>query len=198
MQEIKKNNFHIQYYSTFFTNEYAQYLFDLFEENMVYNSSEQSKIKIHGRELEIPRKQVAYGETGTFYRFSGKKLLAIDWNDDSLISNELRKIIKMIENKTGTKFNFILINRYNDGNQYIGYHNDDTRDLVPKSDIVGISIGTERDMLFKSSEITNKLKLNNGSMYVIKYPTNNYYKHSIPKRTKVVGPRISLTFRLMK
>ena len=88
--------------------------------------------------------------------------------------------------------------------------------LTSKSSIVGVSFGETRDFVFKKADIVNKNKknsdknikneicvkvikmcLNNGSMYVIKHPTNDEWYHELPKRKNIKNARISLTFRNM-
>lgn len=194
------------YYKSFIPKQISQKMFDLFESTIVYNSSEKSKIKIFGEEHEIPRKQVAYGEDGTFYNFSGIKVSAISWNQNNKLCNTLRILKAMLIKQFGYDFNFVLINRYADGNDYIGFHTDDEKDLSLNSPIVGITFGAERDFQFKNIATgqnynfktkNGSLVLHDGSCIVMHYPTNNYWKHSVPKRLKVKSPRISLTFRVM-
>lgn len=187
-------------YDRDFTINNKEYLFKLLERDVIYNSNESSKVKIFGVEHEIPRKQVAYGDPGTTYTFAGVTVSAMDWNKN----NELCNVLTSLRNKVAKYFNFnpnfVLINRYEDGEQYIGYHSDDEKDLDLNSPIVGISLGSEREMLFKSKKTGNviPLMLTNGSAYCMFNPTNSNYKHSIPKRKGVKCPRISLTFREMK
>ena len=40
-----------------------------------------------------------------------------------------------------------------------------------------------------------KIKLEKGSLLLMKGSTQHFYKHQIPKTTTVIGPRINLTFR---
>ncbi len=43
-----------------------------------------------------------------------------------------------------------------------------------------------------------KITVKSGSLLVMKYPTNIFWYHSLPKRAKIKDVRISLTFRGMK
>lgn len=187
-------------YDKDFLGDKKNYLFRLFERDIEYNSNEDSKITLFGKHILIPRKQVAFGEDGVTYTFSGVTVPANNWNVD----NELCKVLLEIRNKVAKRFsfnpNFVLINRYENGDQYIGYHSDDEADLNLDTPIVGISLGSEREILFKS-KTTNKVRsllLGNGSMYAMLASTNQNNAHSIPKRKGVKCPRISLTFREMK
>lgn len=208
----KEDKIFISYYKNFIFEYERDYIFKLFEKNIIYYTDEESQVIIYGNKIDIPRKQVAYGELGTTYTFSNVTVNAKDWNENS----ELCKIIKKIRDKVAKRFNynpnFVLINRYENGDKSIGYHSDDEKDLIENSPIVGVSFGAEREILFKfepkkkfftyinnlNKKRQNKsLMLTNGSIFCIHYPTNLFWKHSIPKIKKVYSPRISLTFREM-
>lgn len=199
-----QDNIRINYKPDLLNNIECELYFDILEKELVYNTKEESAVIIHGEKKYIPRKQVAYGEKGTFYKFSGNKVFAHDWNENNDICNIIIKIKEKVEMFTGEKFNFVLINRYQNGNQYIGFHSDDERDLVPKSSIVGVSIGAKREIQFNKKHYLchdvkpkQSLYLDNGSIFIVHYPTNQYWKHSIPKSSFVTSPRISFTFRNM-
>lgn len=107
----------------------------------------------------------------------------------------------------GHKFNFVLVNRYNDGNDHMGEHRDDEADLVPKSAIASVSVGQARDFIFRHRDARGsgakrkidpvKFELSHGSLLIMNHPTNVYWFHSLPVRKKVICPRINLTFRQM-
>jgi alpha-ketoglutarate-dependent dioxygenase alkB family protein 2 len=217
-----KNEISIHYFQKYLSQEKAKKLYDLFEGKMIYNTEEQSMVRIHGKYIKIPRKQVAYGKEGTEYNFTGNKVKARSYDENDEISLEIKKLITNLNSDLGRQYNFVLINRYEDGNQYIGPHSDDERDLIEDYTIAGISLGAERNIVFtkgytikketNTKSITNwfhnekhdelpdeyKLKLENGSLFVMYQPTNKKWKHSIPKVNICNQPRISLTFREMK
>lgn len=62
-------------------------------------------MKVFGKWHEIPRQQVAYGDEGLKYHFSGVTLPAKPWIG-SLIS-----IRDLISKLTGYSYNFVLVNR---------------------------------------------------------------------------------------
>lgn len=64
--------------------------------------------------------------------------------------------------------------------------------------IACISLGADRDFILKHKENGNKhiIKLEDGSLVVMRGRAQQVCKHSIPKRAKVINPRISLTFRI--
>ena len=202
--ESNKDHFNVHYDSAFLTQKNANLVFKVLEKSLEFNSDKDSMVRIRGKYIKIPRKQVAYGEPGVSFVFSGNKVLAKNWNNDDNVSKILKKIKGDVEKTTNHKYNFVLINRYADGKDYIGFHSDDEKGFVKNAPIAGISLGAERDIAFKAkkfipTEIQNNTQiiLDHGSMYVMYHPTNLYWKHAIPKRAQVKKPRISLTFRLM-
>ena len=176
-------------------------LFDRLK-NIRYNTDEESMIRIMGKRIKIPRKQVAYGIPGTKYHFSGVSVMARDWTLDdgtpeSLVGNELQNVAKIVGNSTGVLFNYTLVNNYLDQTNSIGYHSDDEKELGKFPVIAGVSLGQEREIYFRS-KITGKvikIPLPHNSLVIMHYPTNAFWEHSIPKSTRRLGQRISLTFR---
>jgi len=210
-----KNNINVHYYDKFFDKKVADNYFDILEKNVVYNSDEESQVTVHGKKHVIPRKQVAYGDLGTSYKFAGVTVLSKSWSGDDILSKTLLEIKNSVEICTRQKFNFVLINRYKDGESYIGAHRDDEKELGDDPTIAGVSFGAERDVVFAPYRfipipdpkgcltantlplVKDKLRVNlgHGSLFVMLDKTNTYWTHSIPKSAKVNGPRVSLTFR---
>lgn len=113
---IKKNDpFFVIYDKEFLTKNESDTFFKLFEKEIKYNSDEMSQVIIAGKKMSISRKQVAFGDAGTYYNFSGNVVNALDWNQN----NELCNTIKFIRNRVAMLFNFepnfVLINRYANG-----------------------------------------------------------------------------------
>ena len=101
----------------------------------------------------------------------------------------------------GYNYNSALIQRYADGNSHIPPHSDDENCIVDGSDIVTISLGANRHMLFQSKTDDNFIDyqlLQHGDVMVMSKESQSYYKHSIPVDDTATGLRISITFRLLK
>lgn len=206
----------VHYKKDLLTKNKADKYFSIFEDKLEYLSPEESQITIYGKKFEIPRKQVAYGEEGTYYTFSNTRIHAKSWdtkesNDDNIICTIIKNIKHKVELFTGKKFNFVLINRYNDGDDYINFHADDEKELGDDPTVVGVTLGAEREFKFKPKKDfypQNMLKYNDndkdititlhhGSIIAMYAPTNNNWLHSLPKRANIKKPRISLTFRYL-
>jgi alkylated DNA repair dioxygenase AlkB len=152
---------------------------------------ERFKINIGGRSLEVKRKQQAYGKS---YIYSGATNHAIE---------EIPPIIQRYvdyANSIDSGFDIILVNWYKDGNDYIGYHSDETSMLIPLSPIYCFSFGQGRDFLIKnktSGKLT-KINLENNSLVMMLGNFQKTHKHSIPKRAKLLFSRVSITLRKSK
>jgi alkylated DNA repair dioxygenase AlkB len=161
--------------------------------NVVFNSDEESKVFIHGKYIQIPRKQVGYGNDGTFYRFSGNRVDAKPWNDF------LEDIELQLEAVLEETFNFVLINLYEDGTRYIGWHSDDEKDLGDGSIIASLTFGATRDFVLKHkvTKKSTKIALPHNTLLIMGGDTQKNYLHSVPKRLRVKEPRINMTWRQM-
>ncbi len=195
------DNINVHYKSDFLSTQEATKLYKLFQKKLVYNTKEESSVKFGNKIIPIPRSQAAYGEPGTYYKFTGHSVLARSWDDDTDICRAIKRIKERVELFSKEKFNFVLINHYKDGSQNIGWHMDDERQLLDKPTIVGVSLGSPRDFQLKSKDTCKHLNplqsitVDHGSILLIKHPTNQNWYHCVPKRKSVKKPRISLTFR---
>jgi len=101
-----------------------------------------------------------------------------------------------VENITGARYNFVLVNRYKDGSSYIGQHKDNEPDLDQHQPIASVSFGETRTMVFKRPKyVDHKVELKNNSLLVMRPPTNRLWTHGIPQEKKKTGVRLNLTFR---
>lgn len=184
-------------YTILFGRSEADRIFQELEKEVEY--SEGAKLHVFGKWHNLPRKQVTYGDAGLTYTYSGTTFVPKPWIP------VLDHIRDRIQRATGHTFNFVLINRYKDGQDHMGEHRDDERELVPRSPIASVSFGACRDFVFRHGASRGKaaschlspirLQLEHGSLLMMNHPTNRYWYHSLPSRKKVLAPRINLTFR---
>jgi hypothetical protein len=112
----------------------------------------------------------------------------------------LMRLFDDLEVITKIKFNSVRIIKYTNNFARVDYHCDGHETLEENSPICGISFGAKRNINFrniKNPKIKLKIELSHGSMYVMNYPTDTYWQHSIPKTKHTRGMRISLTFRVL-
>ena len=176
---------------------------------LTFNSAETSQVRVpfSGTKVAIPHLQTAYGDPGTSYAFAGCVVPARPWLPLLL---ELRHLLR---ERTGYESNFVLVNYYRSGADYVGWHADDERDLGSAPDILSLSLGAERDFQFRHREAfpragqhaarpelrTITIPLRSGSLLLMKHPTNTYWKHQLPRRggnqAQAIGGRLNLTWR---
>ncbi|KAM9858884.1 DNA oxidative demethylase ALKBH2 isoform 1-T2 [Aulostomus maculatus] len=186
-------------YALLFSREEADGLFKQLEQEVLYSSGEEAKVQVFGKVYNIPRKQATYGDAGLSYTYSGVTRLACPWTPT------LEYIRDAVTKTTGQTFNFVLINRYKDGQDHMGEHRDDEKELDPLCPIASVSLGAARDFIFRHKDARGKqsrrriepvkLELAHGSLLLMNSPTNTFWYHSLPARKKVLLPRINLTFR---
>jgi alkylated DNA repair dioxygenase AlkB len=191
-----KNISCIEYIPNFLPKEIVSESFSDILKEVDFLSDEESAIVMMGKKINIPRKQCGYGDEGTSYKFSGVKVEGKTWSDVPILNT----IKEYIHEKLKIPVNFVLVNFYQNGDNYIGYHCDDEKDLDGKYPIVSLSLGEERDFLLKNKITgkTHKQVLHDNSCLLMIPPCQQLYKHSLPKRKKVIKPRINLTFRVIK
>lgn len=94
-------------------------------------------------------------------------------------------------------FNHVLVNWYENGNDYMGPHSDDAPILVPDAPILSISLGAERTFVVRDKQRTIRLRLRmlSGSYLLMGGQMQRYYTHEVPKEPGS-GRRINISFRL--
>ena len=151
-------------------------------------------IVMFGKELTTKRKVAFYGDNAIEYTYSKKTKQGLQWNNALLVIKEL------IESHTNSTYNACLLNLYHDGNEGMGWHSDDEKEIIPNSSIASLSLGAARKFSFKhkSTKETVSLLLENGSLLEMKGAIQKHWLHELPKSKKINTPRINLTFRQMK
>ena len=181
-------NLDISLYNRIGTKQKIDLWYEACLENLYW---ETGFIKIFGKNHQIPRLQAWYADQNIEYRYSGKKLNRHDWN------GILLEIKQNIEHITSHKFNSVLANLYRDGNDSMGLHADDEKELGINPVIASLSLGESRDIYFKHKNIKTSLNIpqTSGQLIVMHGNTQKYWKHEIKKTKKPKKPRINLTFR---
>tara|TARA_B100000579_G_scaffold155374_1_gene126411 strand:- start:227 stop:850 length:624 start_codon:yes stop_codon:yes gene_type:complete len=146
---------------------------------------------IFGKHYITRRKTAWYGDSPFNYTYSKIKRTALPW------TNELTEIKHIVENNESTRFNSCLLNFYHDGDDGMGWHSDNEKELEKNGVIASVSLGAERKFSFKHKKNKEKIDLilGNGSLLVMKEQIQTHWMHQLPKSKKIREPRINLTFR---
>ena len=152
---------------------------------------EKPMIFIHGTPKKQQRYVRFYSSFSKGYRYSGTVAKAHQLTDNmQLLLDDVNKLYD-------ASFNGLLINKYENGDDYIGPHSDSTTGINPDK-IMSISFGAERTFRIRDKQ-TQKIMLdcpvNNGTVLCMCGEFQKYYTHEIPKTKKIKDARISITFR---
>lgn len=96
------------------------------------------------------------------------------------------------------EFNSVLVTKFRNGTDYLGYHSDNEPAIKNDSLIATISLGENRTISFKSvipnGNTISSFSLDHGTLYFMTRESQNFFQHSIPQDTSTL-PRISITLR---
>jgi alkylated DNA repair dioxygenase AlkB len=150
------------------------------------------EIRMGGQLVKTPRWQQAYGAD---YHYSGQVNKALP------IPPPLQRFLVWSQQKIAQELNGLLLNWY-DGSlgHYIGPHRDSTKNMVPGTPIVTISLGEERIFRLRPWQSGSKAKpidfpVGNGTVCVLPWDTNQAFTHEVPRLKRQQGRRISITAR---
>ncbi|TAF77839.1 MAG: alpha-ketoglutarate-dependent dioxygenase AlkB [Bacteroidetes bacterium] len=178
----------VYYYGKIIDETQSNYFFENLLKTIKW---ENDKAIIYGKTLITKRKVAWYGDSGFEYTYSKTTKKALEWTPELLILKNI------IEQKTGESFNSCLLNLYHTGEEGMAWHSDAEKDLKKNGAIASVSFGAERKFMFKHkiTKETVSLFLEHGSLLIMKDTTQTHWLHKLPPSTKIIKPRINLTFR---
>lgn len=182
----------IMYYPRFFEKKEADFIFEQLATDIPW---QQDQIRVFGKIHPQPRLTALFGNEGKSYSYSNIKMQPYPWNP------LLQKIKSSVESVSDTIFTTVLLNQYRDGKDSNGWHADNEKELGTNPIIASVSFGTERIFQLKHNTISNlkqNILLEHGSLLLMKGTTQHFWKHQIPKTSKIIGSRINLTFRVIE
>jgi alkylated DNA repair dioxygenase AlkB len=178
----------VHYHGKIFSTREAHDFFKLLSSEINW---EQDEVMMFGKKIITKRKVAWYGEEPFDYTYSHVKKTAVYWNDT------LKRIKDKVEQFSGETYNSCLLNLYHNGDEGMGWHADNEKELKKEGAIASVSFGAIRKFVFKHNETHQKIELNldNGSLLVMKGIVQTHWLHRLPQSKKVNQPRINLTFR---
>ena len=146
-------------------------------------------ITLWGKRMLQPRLSAWYGEAR--YRYSG---MTLEPQPFTALQLEIKRAV---EAACGHRFNSVLLNYYRDGQDSMGFHSDDEKELGRNPVIASVSFGAPRTFILKHKRLprTVKLALGDGSLLVMAGALQHHWRHGINKDKSASGPRVNLTFR---
>ena len=151
----------------------------------------QRTIRISGRLIQVPRKEVVLADEGVSYGYSGQRLESIPWG-------EFVELRDRVSAAVGHRFNLCLLNLYMDKNGSVDWHSDDERELGPDPVVASLSFGERRLFEVKAAEgpaQVYRFSLGSGDLTVMPAGFQRRWMHRVPKTKLASRPRVSMTFR---
>ena len=104
----------------------------------------QPRITLFGKQVCSPRLAAWYGDRDAVYRYSGLVNQPLPWFP------ELLEIRHCVEQYMGQRFDAVLLNFYRTGQDSMGWHSDDEKELGENPVIASVSLGATRLIMLRN------------------------------------------------
>lgn len=155
----------------------------------------QLKIHIYDKDVLQPRLTAFCGEPGEGLDYSEEALEIQPWSEN------LKFLKGKVEVIAGVHFTHALLNLYRDGKDSVSWHRDKERHWGAEPVIASLSFGATRTFQFRNYEdktVTRSVELTPGCLLIMKGASQKSWEHQIAKTNKRIGPRLNITFRVLK
>jgi len=149
----------------------------------------QNHITIFGQTHLEPRLTAWYGPP---YRYAN-----VQW-DGQKMPFHIEELASQVRSACNFDFNAVLINYYRNGDDSMGWHRDNEKELDHRT-IASLSFGGTRTFKIRNrtTKATLNLALEHGSLLIMQNMQTDY-EHALPKRRKLNQARLNLTFRRIR
>lgn len=181
----------VEVYPAFFKEEESEIILDYLLHEIEWK---QENMKFYGKKVNLPRLTAWYGADMKDYSYSGINM------NPKLWTRKLLFIKDRIEKQSRYKFTNALLNYYRNGNDSVSWHRDNEKVLRVNPVIASVSFGATRTFKFRHVDdhtLVKSIELTNGMFVLMTGETQHKWEHTIPKTSRPVKERISLTFRIL-
>lgn len=146
---------------------------------------------VAGRQFVLPRLQTWHADYGISYSYSNNLLETRSWTP---LLSEIRANVEMFLNYS---FNSVLVNLYRNGEDYVGWHSDNERELGEQPFIASLTFGATRQFAFRHKKTSEHdfVFLHSGTLVIMQPDFQHNWLHSVPADQNMTEGRINLTFR---
>lgn len=178
------------YYEKIVKDEQLEQFYEALLNNIQW---ENERVIMFGKEIITKRKVAFFSDPSISYRYASKTKIGMPW------TSTLITIKNIVESITKESYNACLLNLYHNGEESMGWHSDNEKEIIANSSIASLSLGANRKFSFKHkvSKETVTIELENGSLLEMKGSVQTHWWHALIKSKKVTDARINLTFRQM-
>ena len=169
---------------------------DLIEQCVFETSTlleEKPPLVIFGKPARQPRNVGFFSNTSIGYKYSTTMMKS------QPLTIGLEEMLETVNRLfPGADFNGVLVNTYHDGNDNIGKHSDNEKELSPVG-VVAISYGAVRKFRIREKgKIVMDVPTTSGSIMWMSGDFQKHFTHEIPVEKKIKTSRTSFTFRSHK
>lgn len=110
----------------------------------------------------------------------------------------LRSMTAVLSERYGVRLDSVWVNLYRDGRDSVAWHGDRNAKVLANPLVVTVSLGARRRFLLRAKgtgRATHRLDPGCGDLVVMGGACQHNWEHCVPKTTKPVGPRMSVTIR---
>jgi len=156
------------------------------------------EFKLFGNLCVMHRSMGFFSNKSRGYKFSGTMCAS------NPLPDFLEELLNIVNAKLSTDFNGILLNLYDGGNDYIGKHSDDEKELSSSGTVAAISLGKERTFRIRTKvkgstgKIIADVRTKHGQLLIMDGKFQSEYTHEVPAEKGTSGIRVSITFRRHK
>lgn len=148
-----------------------------------------------GREGPLPRETAFFAPRGACYAYSGVRHVG------SGVPPFLAALCERVAQDAGTRFDSVLVTRYRDGSDCVGWHSDDEPELGAQPALAILSLGASARIRFRARSPVGRRGsasrvLADGDLLHMAPGVQEAWQHAVP-RVASRGVRISLGFRCL-
>ena len=114
------------------------------------------------------------------------------------VPGPIAEISALLSRRYDVTFDSVWVNLYRDGRDSVAWHGDRNASYVSNPLVVTVSLGARRRFLLRPQGTTGtkqELSPGFGDLVVMGGACQHEWEHAMPKTSKSVGPRMSVTIR---
>jgi alkylated DNA repair dioxygenase AlkB len=170
----------------------------LFEELFRTGRWRQRQVRMYDRTLPEPRLTAGWGRRVGALPDPSRDDSADPGADLSVLPAALRDLVDPLSARYGVTFDSVWVNLYRDGRDSVAWHGDRNAKVQTNPLVVTVSLGARRRFLLRrkgTSSTAVALEPGHGDLVVMGGACQHEWEHTVPKTTRPVGPRMSVTIR---
>ncbi|MDQ1673930.1 MAG: hypothetical protein QOC98_2492 [Frankiaceae bacterium] len=170
----------------------------LFEELLRVGRWRQREVRMYDRTLPEPRLTAGWGRRVGALPDPGADSASDPGADLTVLPPALRDLVEPLCARYGVRFDSVWVNLYRDGRDSVAWHGDRNAKVQTNPLVVTVSLGARRRFLLRrkgTSSTTVALEPGHGDLVVMGGACQHEWEHTVPKTTRPVGPRMSVTIR---